>query len=106
MNTPRFGIGTIVRHRDFGRGRIVAYDDDRHVILFPGGEAKLVAFTFQGLEAGGGPGDPELDRIVQAVRQVLGQPDDVQRAVREPGELVRRSEGARRQVIRGARGIA
>jgi hypothetical protein len=72
MNTPRFGIGTIVRHRDFGRGRIVAYDDDRYVILFPGGDAKLVAFTFHGLEADGSPGDPDLDRIVQAMRQVLG----------------------------------
>src|SRR6266508_1905106 len=48
---PRFGLGTIVRHRDFGRGRIVAFDDERYVILFPGGDAKTVAFTFDGLEA-------------------------------------------------------
>jgi len=26
---PRFGLGSIVKHRDFGRGRVVAYDDDR-----------------------------------------------------------------------------
>jgi hypothetical protein len=69
---PRFGLGTIVRHRDFGRGRIVAYDDDRYVILFPGGDAKTVAFAFEGLEAQDGLGDPELDRIAQAVRHVLG----------------------------------
>jgi len=69
---PRFGLGTIVRHRDFGRGRIVAFDDERYVILFPGGDAKTVAFTFDGLEAQEGAGDPELDRIAQAVRQVLG----------------------------------
>lgn len=69
---PRFGLGAIVRHRDFGRGRIVAYDDERYVILFPGGDAKTVAFTFEGMEAQDGAGDPELDRIAQAMRQVLG----------------------------------
>src|SRR6266702_4528175 len=41
--TARFGLGTIVRHRDFG-----------------------------GLEADGGSGDPELDRIAEVVRGVLG----------------------------------
>jgi hypothetical protein len=70
--TPRLGLGTLVRHRDFGRGRIVAYDDDRYVILFAGGDAKLVAFTFDGLDAVDGVGAPELDRIAQAVRHVLG----------------------------------
>ena len=69
---PRFGLGTIVKHRDFGRGRVVAYDNDRYVIVFPGGDAKTVAFAFDGLEAQDGAGDPELDRIVQAVRGVLG----------------------------------
>ena len=69
---PRFGLGTLVKHRDFGRGRVVAYDDDRYVILFPGGDAKVVAFTFEGLDAVDGAGDPELDRIAQAMRHVLG----------------------------------
>ncbi len=69
---PRFGLGTIVKHRDFGRGRIVAYDDDRYVVIFPGGNAKIVAFAFEGLQAEGDAGDPELDRIALAVRHVLG----------------------------------
>jgi hypothetical protein len=69
---PRFGLGTIVKHRDFGKGRVVAYDDDRYVILFAGGEDRIVAFAFEGLQADGSVGDPELDRIAQAVRQVLG----------------------------------
>ena len=69
---PRFGLGTIVRHRDFGRGRVVAYDDDRYVIVFPGGDAKTVAFGFDGLDPQESAGDPELDRITQAVRAVLG----------------------------------
>ena len=69
---PHFGLGTTVKHRDFGRGRIVAYDGDRYVILFAGGEAKNVAFAFEGLEAEGSAGDPAYDRMVQAVRHVLG----------------------------------
>jgi hypothetical protein len=72
MATPAFGLGTIVRHRDFGRGRVVGYDGDRYVILFPGGDVKMVAFTFEGVTADGGAGDPELDRIAEAVRAVLG----------------------------------
>jgi hypothetical protein len=70
---PRFGLGTIVRHRDFGRGRIVAFDENRYVIVFPGGEAKTVAFAFDGLEAQGAAGDPELDRIAEAVRRAVGE---------------------------------
>ena len=69
---PRFGLGVIVKHRDFGRGRIVAYDQDRYVIVFPGGDAKTVAFTFDGLQAESHAGDPELDRVTEAVRRVLG----------------------------------
>ena len=72
MTTPAFGLGTIVRHRDFGRGRVVGYDQERYVMLFPGGDVKMVAFAFDGLTADGSAGDPELDRIVQAVREVLG----------------------------------
>jgi hypothetical protein len=45
--TPRFGLGALVKHRDFGRGRVVAYDD-RYVMRFRGGDAKLVAFAFDG----------------------------------------------------------
>jgi hypothetical protein len=70
--TARFGLGSIVRHRDFGRGRVVDYDQERYVILFPGGDVKMVAFAFEGITADGSPGDPELDRIVQAMRDVLG----------------------------------
>jgi len=68
----QFGLGTIVRHRDFGRGRVVGYDQDRYVIVFPGGDVKMVAFAFEGMTADGSAGDPDLDRIVQAMREVLG----------------------------------
>jgi hypothetical protein len=69
---PRFALGVIVKHRDFGRGRIVGYDSDRYVILFKGGEARLVPFEFSGMDPDGTAGDPELSRITQAVREVLG----------------------------------
>ena len=36
MAAPRYGLGSIVRHRDFGRGRVVAYDDERYVIVLRG----------------------------------------------------------------------
>jgi hypothetical protein len=68
----QFGLGSIVRHRDFGRGRVIGYDQDRYVISFPGGDVKMVTFAFDGLTADGSAGDPELDRIVQAMREVLG----------------------------------
>jgi hypothetical protein len=72
MAIARFGLGTVVRHRDFGRGRVVGYEQERYVILFAGGEVRMVAFSFEGLDAEGSTGDPELDRIAQAMRQVLG----------------------------------
>jgi hypothetical protein len=69
---PRFGVGSVVRHAHFGSGRIVGYDGDAYVILFRGGETRRVAFTFQDLQAEAAAGDPELDRVKQAVREVLG----------------------------------
>jgi hypothetical protein len=69
---PRFGIGTVVRHLQFGTGRIVGYDAAQYVIVFRGGDTRRVAFGYDGLEAEERKGDPELDRIRQAVRDVLG----------------------------------
>jgi hypothetical protein len=57
----RFGLGTIVRHRDFRRGRLVAYDEERYVIVFPDGDAKAVPFAFEGR------GDTASQRPVSAV---------------------------------------
>ena len=47
---PRLGIGTIVRHFQFGVGRIVAYEPGQYVIVFRGGDTRRVAFGFDGLE--------------------------------------------------------
>ena len=70
-STSRLGLGTIVRHPMFGTGRIVAYESERYVIVFPGGEIKRVAFSFDGMQAERPAGDPEMDRIKQAVHEVL-----------------------------------
>jgi hypothetical protein len=69
---PRFGIGSVVRHPHFGRGRIMSYESDAYVMLFGGGETRKVAFTFEDLQPEGPSGDPEVDRIARAVREVLG----------------------------------
>ncbi len=68
----RLGIGTIVRHFQFGAGRIVAYEPGQYVIVFRGGDTRRVAFGYDGLEVQERRGDPETDRIREAVRDVLG----------------------------------
>jgi hypothetical protein len=70
---PRFGVGSIVRHLQFGVGRVVAFEPTEYVIVFRGGDTRRVAFGYDGLEAVERAGDPELDRIRQAVSEVLGE---------------------------------
>ena len=72
-SSPAFGVGTIVRHVQFGLGRVVAYEANQYVIVFRGGDTRRVAWSFDGLEAEERKGDPETDRIRQAVRDVLGE---------------------------------
>lgn len=69
---PRLGIGSIVRHLQFGTGRVVAYEPGQYVIVFRGGDTRRVAFGYDGLTVDQRAGDPEVDRIRQAVRDVLG----------------------------------
>jgi hypothetical protein len=69
---PRFGVGSLVRHAQFGSGRIMSYEADAYVILFRGGETRRVPFASGELKGEGAVGDPELDRVKQAVREVLG----------------------------------
>jgi hypothetical protein len=70
--SPRLGIGTIVRHLQFGTGRVVAYEPGQYVIVFRGGDTRRVSFGFDGLEVEDRRGDPDTDRIRQVVREVLG----------------------------------
>jgi len=69
---PHLGVGTIVRHIQFGTGRVVGYEPGQYVIVFRGGDTRRVAFGYDGLEVDERKGDAETDRIRQAVRDVLG----------------------------------
>ena len=70
---PRLGVGSLVSHPVFGRGKVVDYEHGSYVVLFKGAaEAKRVAFSLEALKAEDPHGDAELDRVRQAVREVLG----------------------------------
>ena len=69
---PAIGIGAMVSHPLFGQGKVVDYEGRHYVVLFKGGEAKRVAFSFEALKAEGSCGDPEADRIARALREELG----------------------------------
>jgi len=68
---PLFGLGSLVNHPMFGTGRVVSYEGQSYVIIFKGGESKRVGFSFTQLTAVTLGGDPELDRIQIAMREVL-----------------------------------
>jgi hypothetical protein len=94
---PRLGIGTIVKHVQFGLGRVVAYEPGQYVIVFRGGDTRRVAFAYDGLEVEERRGDPETDRIRQAVRDVLGDHGwidvDLELAPRWAGGMLRMIPG-------------
>jgi len=73
IQKPRIGIGVVVNHPAFGHGKVVDYEKDGYVVLFKGPEVRRVAFSFDALKAEAETGDPELDRVRQAVREVLGE---------------------------------
>jgi len=69
---PKFGVGTVVAHPHFGRGKIVSYESEGYIVLFKGGETKRVAFSFDPMTAEQTVSDPETDRIKHAMYEVLG----------------------------------
>lgn len=68
---PRFGVGSLVSHIAQGVGRILGYEEDCYIVLFKGGMVTRVPFAFDGMSAMEAVGDPQLDLIKQAVREVL-----------------------------------
>ena len=86
---PRLGIGTIVRHLQFGVGRIVAHEPGQYVIAFRGGDTRRVALSYDALEVEEKRGDPELDRIRQAMREVLGDHGEIEMSPRWTGGTLR-----------------
>jgi len=69
---PKFGLGTLVDHPLFGQGKIMAYEGQDYVVLFKGGEAKRVAYSFEAMHTMEARGSPQLDLLKQAVSEVLG----------------------------------
>jgi hypothetical protein len=69
---PRLGIGTVVRHPELGIGRVVAHEPGQYVIVFRGADTRRVAHAYDGLEVREAGGDPDTDRVRQAVREALG----------------------------------
>src|SRR5262249_33993352 len=68
---PRLPIGTLISHSSYGRGRVVHYQDDGYVVLFKNGESHWVGDRSDGLTPLEAAGDAQLDRLKQAVREVL-----------------------------------
>lgn len=94
---PCFGLGSWVSHPMFGKGKVVGYEDQDYVVLFKGGEAKRVAYNFTAMQIDQPAGDPELDRVRQAVREVLGEQGWIDIDV----ELGRRWSGGTLRMIPG-----
>lgn len=69
---PAIGLGAVVNHPIFGRGKVVSYEGPDYVVLFKGGETKRVAFTFDAMKPETSAGDVETERIKHAMREVLG----------------------------------
>jgi hypothetical protein len=69
---PLFGIGSIVGHPTFGKGRIIGFEGQSYVIAFMSGEVKRLAFNFE-LKCEDPIGDPALDLMKMAMREVLGE---------------------------------
>jgi hypothetical protein len=70
---PGYGVGSLVSHPEYGVGRVLGYEGPAYVLLFKGGQSRRVAFTHPGLRPVTLQGDPALDRIKQAVGELLGE---------------------------------
>lgn len=70
---PAFRVGDLVRHPQFGLGRIAAVDGATWTIRCADGEARKVAKSYPGLVRADESGDPEFERLKLALREVLGE---------------------------------
>ena len=68
---PKLGLHALVDHPLFGKGRIAGHLGDSYAVIFKGGDVKQVAYSFDAMSAAD-PGDPRMDAIRSAVREVLG----------------------------------
>lgn len=68
---PKFGIGTILKHSQYGKGKVLGYSGNQYEILFVGNNFKRISYDSTDMNVITNFGDPETDRIQQAVREVL-----------------------------------
>ena len=68
---PAFGIGTIISHPEYGRGRVVGYEGEEYVVLFKSGETRWVSPRLAGVKAVELVSDAATDRLKVAVQEVL-----------------------------------
>ncbi len=95
------GIGSIVTHPTFGRGRIIGYQNDAYAIQFRGGDVHIVASYYSELKTVETDGDADLDRIKQAMREVLGDYGWLDTEL----ELNKRWKGGTLEMIPGTTGV-
>lgn len=68
---PTFGVGTIVKHNHFGKGKILGYSGNAYEILFVGNNFKKIAFDSNEMQVITNFGDADIDKIKLAVKEVL-----------------------------------
>ena len=66
-----YSVGSIVSHPKHGKGRIAGYDQDFYVVHFPG-ESRKVPKVYRDLTLVEVEESPDISKIKQAVREVLG----------------------------------
>lgn len=69
--TTKPAIGHLIRHVQFGVGRVVGREGDCLVIRFRSGELRRVAANYAGLQPVGAASEVDLVRLQQALREVL-----------------------------------
>jgi hypothetical protein len=97
---PQFGLGALVSHPEFGVARVVDYEGEAYVLVFKGGQARRLAFSFAGLQPVQSAGDPETDRVKRAMREVLEEHGWIDAEL----ELGSRWAGGRLELIPGKEG--
>src|ERR1051325_3034674 len=68
---PQHAGGAIVAHTDYGRARVLRYEDEGYVLLLKTGETKWVGYQSTSLSAVDSAAEPELARLKQAVAEVM-----------------------------------
>ncbi len=99
QETPKFYVSQIINHKYFGKGRVLGIDGPFYVVQFSN-EVKKIPTNYREMEALELTTDPELERIKQAVAEVLGDYGWIETEL----ELAKRWVGGTVRLIPGAEG--